>query len=222
MERTITVKGTGRIHQKPDQTVVGMTLKSKNKEYDKAMECEAEAYNHLCAALGSLGFAAEDIKTTAFDIDADYESYQNRKEGRYVNTFAGYICEHNLELRFDFDTEQLSKVLDVIGKNNTGEPELSIRFTIKDKDATADALLEDAAQNALRKAKVLAEASGVALGQLVSVNYNWDEVDFYSNTRYLTGEECLRAPVCGSARSADFTPDDVSLSDSATFVWEIV
>lgn len=221
MERTMVVKGTGRIRQKPDQTVVEMTLKTVDKEYDKAMKREAEAYNSLCGALKNIGFAAEDVKTTEFDIDADYDSYQERESGKYINKFIGYVCRQELELRFDFDTALLSKVLDVIEKNNVGDPDFSIRFAVKDKEAAADALLEDAAANALRKAKVLAKAAGVSLGQLLNVDYNWGEVNFYSHTRYRMEEECLNAPTERSG-GLNFTPDDVSMSDSATFVWEIV
>lgn len=220
MERTIRVKGTGRIQQKPDQTVVGMTLQTVDKDYNRALEREADAYNRLCGALRGIGFDAEDVKTTAFDIDADYESYQDPKTGRYIKTFIGYVCEHNLELRFDFDTALLSRVLDVIAKNNTGDPELSIRFAVRDKESAANALLQDAARSALRKAKVLAEASGVSLGRLLNVDYSWSKVDFYSHTSYSVGGRFAGAPAPNCV-DMDITPDDVHLSDSATFVWEI-
>ena len=38
MDRTITVKGTGNVSVKPDLTIISFTLKSIDKNYDKAME----------------------------------------------------------------------------------------------------------------------------------------------------------------------------------------
>ena len=37
MNRTITIKGIGKLSRKPDQVVVSLTLKATDKNYDKAM-----------------------------------------------------------------------------------------------------------------------------------------------------------------------------------------
>ena len=41
MARTITVKGIGKASAKPDYVVFSMTLESKHKDYDKAMDMAA-------------------------------------------------------------------------------------------------------------------------------------------------------------------------------------
>ena len=101
------------------------------------------------------------------------------------------------------------------------EPELSISFTVKDSAAVNEKLLESAAINAKNKAKILCEASGVNLGQLLSIDYNWGELNIYSQTDYCLEEKCLSLPVDALA-DMEIEPDDIRVNDSVTFVWEIL
>ena len=81
--------------------------------------------------------------------------------------------------------------------------------------------MKSAAKNAKEKAKILCSASNVKLGDLVSIDYNWGEIDVYSNTDYKVEAKCLMNS--GDRLSnIDIQPDDISVSDTATFVWEIV
>lgn len=82
------------------------------------------------------------------------------------------------------------------------------------------ALLQSACANAKAKAEILTKASGVTLGELVSIDYNWGELHLYSPTRYEMDEACMmRASAAPTAM--DIEPDDIDVSDSVTFVWEI-
>ena len=89
------------------------------------------------------------------------------------------------------------------------------------KDATAinEDMLRSAAANAKRKAEILCDASGVTLGELIAIDYNWGELDIYSHTKYDYCEDALMAPPVGAP--IEMEPDDIDVSDTATFVWEI-
>ena len=63
------------------------------------------------------------------------------------------------------------------------------------------------------------ETSDVALVDLLSSDYNWGELNIYSDTRYEMSDDCIAAPML--AKSIEIEPDDIDISDSATFVWEI-
>jgi hypothetical protein len=80
-------------------------------------------------------------------------------------------------------------------------------------------ILRSATINAKRKAEILCDASGAKLGDLIAIDYNWGELDIYSHTRFDCCEEAL-APM--KACSIDIDPDDIDVSDTATFVWELV
>ena len=48
-------------------------------------------------------------------------------------------------------------------------------------------------------------------------DYNWGELDIYSHTRY----DCCEDAMPLMAKSIDIDPDDIDVSDTATFIWEI-
>jgi uncharacterized protein YggE len=217
MNRTLTIKGTGRLTLKPDWTVVTLTLKSLDKQYEKAMAESAARKEKLNAALAAVGFDPRDVKTADFSVSSEYEGVHD-KNGNYKNVFVGYACRHTLKLEFPFENRRLSAVLGAVA-GCLSDPELNVQFTVKDKESAGEALLRDAAENAKRRAAVLAEASGVELGQLMDVDYSWGDVVLYSPTSFYVESKVMGM----SARSnaVDISPDDIVLTDTVTFVWEI-
>ena len=98
------------------------------------------------------------------------------------------------------------------------DPELSIVFTVKDPAAISADLLRSATTNAREKAEILCSAANVKLGELQAINYNWGELDIVSHTDFDMPISCAAmSPGC----DIDIEPDDISLSDTATFIWEI-
>ncbi len=217
MGRTLTVKGIGKISVKPDYTVVSISLKVLNKVYDDAMEKAGMQIEALREALCAIGFEKQDLKTTGFNVHSRYNNERD-KNGNYKNVFAGFECIHQLKLEFDFDMKKLALVLSALSTSST-EPEITVKFTVKDKSAVCEELLRNAVCTAEQKAKLLASASGVTLGDIASIDYNWDELDFISPTRYEASNDCFALKA--SARSIDIEPDDISVSDSVTIIWEI-
>ncbi|HPW52975.1 MAG TPA: SIMPL domain-containing protein [Erysipelotrichaceae bacterium] len=216
MTRTITVKGIGKVTAKPDQVVISMTLEALDKDYEKAMNRASDNLAQLSNLLCYIGFEKEDLKTTNFNVDTDYESERDSK-GNYRQIFRGYLVTHDLKLAFDFDVQMLAKALTTVSKC-ISNPRLSIAFTVKDETAIKEEMLRSAAANARRKAEILCAGSGVQLGELLTINYNWGEINVYSRTQYdNTVQLCMRK----APKSMDINPDDIEVSDTATFVWEI-
>lgn len=216
MSKTITVKGIGKASAKPDYVVLSMHLESQNMEYEKAMVDARLRVRQLTDTLVELGFEKADLKTVNFNVDTDYNSEKDRY-GNYRKIFNGYKVIHDLKLAFDFDSKRLSTALSAIG-GCVSNPELTIHFTVKDATAISEEMLRSATMNAKRKAEILCEAAAVKLGELIAINYSWGEIDVFSHTRYEMADECLARPL---GRSIDIEPDDIDVSDTATFVWEI-
>ena len=217
MNRTITVKGTGKVSTKPDQVVLSMNLEATHKEYDRAMKIAADHIQELNTVLCGIGFEKSDLKTTSFDVDTEYGYVKIRNESKRV--FQGYKVMHRMKLTFDLDMQRLSQTLSAI-TGCLAHPQLSIDFTIKDTAAINEELLRSAAINAKKQADVLCDAAGVTMGELIAIDYNWAELDVYSHTRYDCCEEALME--CDSMPPIEIEPEDIKASDTATFVWEIV
>jgi len=218
MPRTITVKGIGNVTAAPDYVVISMSLEAQDNDYDETMELAAKQIELLNSSLEAIGFEKKSIKTTSFNVRTDYERVKDRN-GNYKSVFNGYICSHRLKVEFDFDTKRLAQTLYAISKC-LAKPELSISFTVKDPAAVNKELLRSATINAKEKAVILCEASGVELGELLTIDYNWGELNIVSRTDYMLEDKCMAMPVGGLA-DIEIEPDDIDVSDTATFVWEI-
>ena len=217
MNRIITVKGTGNISVKPDLIVITMNLESQQYDYDKTMLKAAESVKALQEAIQSVGFDKKDLKTTSFNIRTHYESYRD-KNNDYKTKFNGYICQQGTSLEFAFDTSVMSKVLNSIAKAPI-DPQLNIKFSVKDKAAVSEELLVNATENAKQKAEILAKAAGVKLGNLISIDYNWGELHLYSQTSYdVMEDKCISM---SESYSPEIEPDDIDVSDTVSFAWEI-
>ena len=215
MERTVTVKGVGRAVAKPDFIVISMALDSLDMDYGRAVDTAGEKIEALREGLFAVGFERDCLKTTDFAVDTEYESKRD-SDGSYNSIFRGYRVRHSLKLSFDLEKKMLSQAIFAIA-GSSSKPKFSISFTVKDASRINEELLRTAATNARKKAQILADASGVKLGEIVNIIYDWMEIDAFSRTRYdITG-----APTQKCEKAIDFEPDDIDVSDSATFVWSI-
>ena len=218
MPKTITVKGIGKVSAVPDYVVITMSLEAHENDYEETLELAAKKIEYLNTSLEEIGFEKKSVKTTSFNVRTDYERVKDRN-GNYKSVFNGYVCSHRLKIEFDFDTKRLAQTLYAISKC-LAQPELSIAFTVKDATAVNKELLRSATINAKGKAQILCDASGVELGDLLSIDYNWGELNIVSHTEYMLEEKCMAMPVGGLA-DIDIEPDDIDVSDTVTFVWEI-
>ena len=216
MERLITVKGIANIKVKPDLIVITMNLVSHKYNYDETMKLAAESVDALERAIEEVGFNKKDLKTTRFNITTNYTNYYD-ENNKYKSKFDGYKSEQDLKLQFDLDMELLSKVLTAIA-NSKVEPRFNIRFSVKDKDVINEELLIKATENARSKAEILTKASRTTLGKLVNIDYSWSEINIYSKTNY---EIENKSYVMEESYAPNIEPDEINVSDTITFVWEI-
>ena len=217
--RTITVKGTGNVSARPDYIVLSLNIEALSETYDRAMTDASERIKNLQDAAVRVGYGKEDLKTTSFDVQTRHENIKDR-QGNYKREFAGYVCTYRLKLAFDFDSKQLAKVISAIADCGA-KPELSIAFTVRNPATINEELLISATENAKTKAEILCKASGNALGQLLNIDYNWGEFNVFSRTRYDV-EDCLQPLMAMSKCAApEIEPDDIDVSDTVAFTWEI-
>jgi len=217
--RTITVKGRGNVSARPDYIVLSLSIETLSKTYDRAMADASERIKKLQDATVFVGYEKSDLKTTSFNVQTRYENVKDR-QGNYKREFSGYACSYRLKLAFDFDSKQLAKVISTIA-NCGAQPEISIAFTVKNPERMSEELLINATENAKTKAEILCKASGNALGQLLNIDYNWGELNVFSRTSYDV-EDCIQPLMAMSKCAApEIEPDDIDVSDTVAFTWEI-
>lgn len=220
MERTIKVTGRGKASVRPDTIELGIFLNKVYPEYRQAMEASAEHTGALKAAAERAGFGPEELKTTGFSVNMNYEGICDEK-GNWQNRFSGYRCEHSFVIRFPLDNEKLGRLLSELMECGA-DAEISIRHTVKDPEPARQELLKKAVSDSRLKAEALAEAAGVTLGKIINVDYSWGEMEIFNRTvdRMAMGNAKMSA--AEESFDMDIEADDIRLQDTVTVIWEII
>ena len=222
MERTIRVTGKGKVAVKPDLIRLMITQEDTLDTYEDAVRESTEMKGMLNKLLEKLGFDKTDIKTLHFNVETVYESYQT-KDKSWKRRLEGYKYVHSMKIEFSSDNEMLGKVLYSIA-GCPGNPEFSIEYTTSDPEAAKNELLKNAIADSKTKAEVLSKAAGVELGEIITIDYSWSEVDFVSRpVDEMMLRTCCDAPADYSVGSydIDIEADDIKVTDTVTVVWSI-
>ncbi|MBQ4427335.1 MAG: SIMPL domain-containing protein [Oscillospiraceae bacterium] len=214
--RSIKVIGKGRLRLRPDAARITLTLGGVCPEYGEALRRGAEEAGALSELLARFGFAKTDLKTLAFNVESEYEGYS--EDGVYRQRFAGYRFSRVLKVEFPSDNALLGSVLFALSESPL-KPELRLSYTVSDPEKAKNTLLAGAVKDAGEKARVLAEAAEVRLGEIQTIDYAWNENDFEVRPE-------MSMLAAGAAPKAafdlDVTPEDIDVSDEVTVVWEIL
>ena len=207
--RVVRVQGKGRVSTEPDICVLSFSVEELTKEYGDCMSNLNQRTEQLRKGLRASGINIHDVKTTDFNIRVETKYAQ----GRHV--FVGYRGSHRLHVELPTDKDLLNKILGKIVKARSGA-EISIAFSIKDKESLKKETLQDAVRVAETNARTLADAAGLKLGKLQQLDYGWTEVRIHE---YETNMVC--APTMMDEYSIDIEPEDVFAEDNVTLVYEI-
>ena len=176
MDRTIKVTGTGNISVKPDITIISMEMSMVKPTYEEAVKASADASLFIRKIVEYLGFDRDSLRTTDFSIDTHYVSHYDANNNHH-SKFDGYKFNQTLKLTFDSDNKTLGRVLYELSKIPY-EVEMSIYYGVKDIESQKNILLKNAIKDAKAKAEIIAEASGVKLGEVLDINYSWLDINF--------------------------------------------
>ena len=215
----IKVTGRGMIKLRPDTTVVNVLLRGVHKEYRDAVEHSANDTEKLRGIFGKLDFAHADLKTVNFRIDPRYESV--RKDDEYKQILAGYEYFHAMKLSFPSDNTLLGRIMFELAGSGL-DPEFDVSYTVKDREAAKNRLLEAAVNDAAEKAKRLAGAAGCELGGIVCINYSMSEPDMVLRPMAkMALNSSMRMNSAEAAFDMNIEPDDAEISDTVTVVWKM-
>lgn len=211
--RLMNIKGQGKISKAPDTIEIILDIITVNKDYEEMMKEAGQKISILTQQLVELGFDEKNLKTTNFMINAKYDNEYDQN-GKHTQNFIGYETRHTVKLEFPINLDLLSDVLSVISRNIV-KPELRILFTIKDKALITKELLESAVKDAKNKANILANASGVRVGEIQEINYNWAEIRPYSDTM-------IAPQALYSIEKINIVPENIELNEFVNISFEIV
>lgn len=220
MERTIRVTGKGRIKVSPDLIRIIITLQDRHADYEEAVKKSAESKELLNGVLAKQGFENKDVKTISFNVRPVHESYQTRDKS-WRERLVGYEYTHRMKIEFPVDNARLGKVMYALA-HCPGQPEFRIEYTLSDPEAAKNELLAKAVADSAAKAKVLAKAGGVSLGEILNIDYSWGEVEFVSRPVMMESRMMMTQDYCvDESYDIDIEADDIEQEDTVTVVWGI-
>lgn len=159
---TISVNGTGEARIAPDMATIQLGVTTQAESAAEAMKQNAERQTAVIAALGEAGIEQADVQTSGLNLNPMMDYGENR-----APTVVGYQASNMVSVRVK-EIGNLGQVMDAIV--NAGANEINgISFQREDGTDAEDDARRKAVEDARRKAEVLAEASGLTLGPVLSL-----------------------------------------------------
>ena len=155
-EPVVVTSGTGVLQVVPDRAWVSITAESRAPNPRDAQRRNAEAMSPVQAKLLAAGIPADAIRTTAYDLQPEWDFVNNRRVSR------GYVARNTIEVRVDA-TDRVGEVLEIgVGSGATALG--GIRFDLKDRAR----IEREALRLAVSDARAKADAAAAGAGQTVS------------------------------------------------------
>ncbi|WP_011581408.1 MULTISPECIES: SIMPL domain-containing protein [Chelativorans] len=168
-EPRISVTGEGKANVAPDMAVINLAVVREAATAREAMDANNQAMVAVIAALKEAGIAERDLQTSGLSIEPRYV-YPNDQNGEKEPRITGYQVTNGLTVRIR-DLKRVGEILDrsvTLGVNQGGY----ISFTNDDPSAAMNDARKRAVEDAISKARTLAEAAGVKLGDVVQISEN--------------------------------------------------
>ena len=171
------VDGTGRVFAPPNIAEITLGVHTEKAQTAEAATKEnVEKMNRVIEAIKKAGVEAKDIKTTDYQLYADYNYPQDR--GRELSGW-------NLSQRVRVKIRKLDSIGDVIAKATAAGANQTenISFTIDDEEVLKKQARGEAIEKAKAKAEELSKAAGIKLGKVINVYESYSQppitLDYY-------------------------------------------
>jgi uncharacterized protein YggE len=164
MERTITVSATGTAEAEPDRARITSGVSTEAPSARESLTANSEAMTKVIAALKAKGIDPKDIQTASFNVEPvmDYS-----KDGQ-APKLRGYRVSNQVVVLVR-DLDNLGTVLDDLVSAGANQIQ-GLAFEVSKAETLKDDARKDAIANALRRAKLLAEAAGAEVGQVLQIS----------------------------------------------------
>ena len=163
----IIVTGTGEAHVAPDMAILTLSVMREAETARAALDENSAAMAAVIAAMKEAGIAPRDLQTAGLSIQPRYV-YPQSSNGEEQPRIVAYQVTNALTVRIR-DIEKVGDVIDrsvTLGVNQGG----GISFTNDDPAPVLDKARSRAVEDAMKRARTLAEAAGVPLGAVVEIS----------------------------------------------------
>jgi len=208
---TLSANGEGIENAAPDMAVVTLGVLSRARTAREALDANNADMDKVIQAVRGQAIADKDISTTGFSISPVYSQPPQPRAGDQPSEpeIVAYQVSNQIRIVVR-DIDKTGAVVDsavTAGANQAG----SINFDIDDRQALVDKAIVAAIADAKRKAELMAEAAGVRLVRVLSLNANEGG----------GGPVFRREAMAAAAPPVPVMGGELSISANAQISWEI-
>jgi len=157
----ITVSATGKVQGTPDVADVTIGVSARAKTASEALDTANDRANKVIGALKDGGVDADDVQTSGLSIQPTYATNGD---------ITGYQVDNTVTARLR-DLSKAGALLDATARVAGDEVRLQgISFSVDDDSALLATARTRAVKRAHTQAQQLADAAGVSLGSVVSID----------------------------------------------------
>ena len=164
--RQLSTVGQGKVYLVPDLAYVYIGVRSEAATVAEALKLNNTQAQAIQKALTDLGVDVKDIQTSAFNV---YPQQQvNPREPNATETKTTYVVENTVNVNVR-DLSKLGGLLDKVVESGANTIN-GIQFDVKDKAKALSEARKQAIDDAKAQAAELAQAAGVTLGAIQTMN----------------------------------------------------
>ena len=180
--RTLSVNGNAQVMLAPDVAYVSVGVHTDGPNAAEAVAKNNELTKNLMNAIQALGVAAEDMRTTTFNISPQQQYDQN---GQLTGTI--FMVDNTVYITL----RDMNKIGDVLGAAvNAGANNIyGVQFDVADKSAALSQARAQAIANARAQADEIAAAAGVKVVNVQAINFynNYPSPVVYADNKVAAG-----------------------------------
>ncbi len=207
--RTISVTGQGRLTVKPDTATITFGVSEVKPTPSEAYTALSASLNKIAPAIKSMGLKDEQIQTSMFNLNAEYNWTQDKGQ-----QLVGYRSTTTLTIT----TQNLDQVAGLIQTAvEAGANQLNgVSFSVKDTDKLLEQALDMAVDDAKAKAERVASRLGAQVVRVMTINVMDNGTPMYVDRAM----DEAKAMMAGAAPAPVFSGES-SFSASVSVVFEI-
>jgi uncharacterized protein YggE len=201
---SIRVNGHGKVEGTPDVMTITMGVETKDPSAQGALNRNNERARAMIDSLKAQGIADKDIQTLDISVDATYD---------LGNKVTGYNARNTITAKLR-DIKKAGQVIDTAAETAGDDIRLQgVQFSIDDTSALIAKARAEAVKDAQAQAKQLADAGGIKVGAIRTIDNTGTSYQPYAYDGY--------AAARSAADSIAIEPGSQELSVDVTVIFDI-
>ncbi len=209
-QRTVLVRGVGSAAAAPDMATVEAGVATAAATAAEALAGNSAAMAAVFEALREAGIAERDMRTVDFSISPRYADRRMDEPDDGPPRIVGYRVDNAVSVRVR-DLGQLGPLLDTLVSSGANRIS-AISFGIADEAEVLAEARRAAVRDAAGKARLYAEAAGVALGPVLAIDDTGGGMPRPAPMRRAAAMDATAVPVAGG---------ETTVTASVTITWAI-